>query len=270
MKKFSRRIKKIDFYACFKKKVFYLINSNVLLALLTLLAVALIYQASFLYGRYVSKEVFCLNKINNKCFQIAKNTTIKNKPVINSEIYSRLKEQFDYANDKKQFHLHVANYFNIHYYAMTFTLTICCIFTGLMIFLITKEGWDKANKHVLTMFLVFLATSIYFGTCPSVFKVDDNITQNEACFNSYCNIANKIQSFIVTSDTLKGSPSDTLKREHTINYDAITLIKENDQDFNNLNRISIGIDITKVKSASDVLKTFNETTTNNTTPIKEQ
>jgi hypothetical protein len=266
--------------AWIKNKVLYVFDKPILLGLITLMAVALIYQASFLYGRYVSRNVFYLDKLNNQSSILAPNPKFNNETRINPGIYSRIKQQFDYANDKKQFHLFIANYFNIHYYAMTFTFTICCIFTGLLIFLITKNGWEKTEKHIFTLFLVFSATSIYFGNCPAIFKIDDNIAQNEAFFNSYCDIANKIQTFIVTTDTtreprhfflkdskpdlLKESKPDSLRTHRSPNYYAAMLLKDNDRDFNNLNRISIGMDISKVKSTSDVVKTLNEATSNNT------
>ncbi len=258
-----------NFLAFIKKIALYAFDRPILLGLLTLLAVAFIYQGSFQYGCHVSKDVFCLDTLNNRSISITSNPTWENQHTINPKIYSRLKDQFKYANDKKQFHLYIANYFNIHYYAMTLTLTICCIFSGLLIFLITKNGWEKTEKHVFTLFLVFGASTIYFGSCPAVFKVDDNIAQNEAFFKSYCNIENRIQTFIVSTDTIKEpcqivSPKDTSKSQRTINYFAVELLKENDLEFNNLNRISIGMDISKVKSASEAAKTFNDATGNNT------
>lgn len=234
------------------KDIFNRIFSNpVHLTVLIVVGIFIFAFCSFCWTKYVSKSVFQTEELNySKNPYYDMNAFISQIDVrnLNGKIAQRLYWQYNSIKNKEKYHLNVVDYFHSQYYTATLAFSICCIIAALMLFVISKKGWSNTPQHILTAFLVFAAASIYLGNSPSFFKMEDNIKENQNTYKSYCKMENDMLTFIATykQDTSLRNP-DSL---------AVEFLKSVDAQLYNLNFISTGIDISKVKTTTDALQSF--------------
>lgn len=109
----------------------------------------------------------------------------------------KLKEQYIITRESKKAHLLMAKKYNSFQFTCHLLVIVCGVFSAMLLFLITKKGWDNiGNFYLKSSFLVFFLFGSLFGIIPEVFKNSENTKENYARYNSYSDIQIDIYDFI--------------------------------------------------------------------------
>ena len=104
-----------------------------------------------------------------------------------------------------------------------------------MLLFITREGWDRTSPFVKSTFITATAIAAFYGPFPSLFKQDENATENSNLYVAYINVEQEILSFLATG-SIQSKNSMTIK----------DFIHQVDKRLVELNKVAIGFDKTQV------------------------
>lgn len=97
-------------------------------------------------------------------------------------------------------HSKMTIFFYKHYAVSNILTAALAISTGLLIFLISKEGWDKANRILINLFIVTGSSVIFLGELPNIFQYDENFQRNRESYLEYINLREKVKSYLILID----------------------------------------------------------------------
>jgi hypothetical protein len=155
----------------------------------------------------------------------------------------RIEQLRQAAHGYAEHHITVVQYFYSRYHAATTVALGMAVLVGLALLLVSKGGWDKANRYVLNALVVTTGLSVFYGAFPSVFEVQKNINSNTERYIQYTRLENELRTFMATggSDGL-----DEKARREALNRFTTRL--------NDLNGILVGIDYTSIPNFGNALE----------------
>lgn len=168
---------------------------------------------------------------------------------VTPEEQARLKTQLIKIRMKANQHLTIMKDFYANYFSSILMFSIAGAISAICLVLISKKGWDVVDEHVITTFLVMSAVTAYYGSMPSSFQQQQNITDNKVLYLKFVSLENEVLSYPVTGDYMKtvppkeGStkPFPTVSVREFINYIDQQLAQDN---------IAIGFDSSKAPNYS--------------------
>jgi hypothetical protein len=166
--------------------------------------------------------------------------------LLNSTQEIRMKTQYQEIRGRAVHHLEVMIFFFANYYRAIAMMMILGGIAAIALFFIANKGWSNADGYVINVFIVATALTAYFGAFPSVFKQQDNISDNKRLYLQYVALGNEISSYAATG-------ANYLPNEKA---NANDFIHHVDDQLEAINDIAIGLDSSKVPTYKGV---FSET-----------
>ena len=114
--------------------------------------------------------------------------------------------------------------------------------SGICLFYIANKGWANANNYAITTFVVSTVIAAYFLSFITVFKVQENISDNKALYLQYVALGNQLVSYCATGTT----DDESVKSEDEF-------IRQIDRTMATINDIAIGFDYTKIADYRTIL-----------------
>jgi hypothetical protein len=165
----------------------------------------------------------------------------------------RLKTQYLEARGRAVHHLDVMIFFFANYYRAISMMMILGGIAGVALFFIANKGWSNANAYVINIFITATALTAYFGAYPSVFKQQDNISDNKRLYLQYVALGNEIGSYGATG-------ASYLPKENATANDFIHHI---DDQLAAVNDIAIGLDSSKVPTYKGIFSSEDQNKSGN-------
>jgi hypothetical protein len=159
----------------------------------------------------------------------------------------RLRDQYREIRGRARHHLMVMAYFFTNYYRAIQMMALLGAIAGVALFFVAFKGWTSTNQYVRNVFITATVLTAYFSLYPTVFKQQDNITDNKNLYLEYVAIQNSVRTFAATGQSF-------LVAEGTANTNEADFLHDIDQRMAALNNIAIGFDYTKV-SYKDIFST---------------
>jgi ABC-type transport system involved in cytochrome bd biosynthesis fused ATPase/permease subunit len=159
----------------------------------------------------------------------------------------RLIKQLVYIDKRKRSHFKVMKYFYVRYYVATQMFSILGVLSAGILVYIGKDGYDKVPHLLMAVFLLFSSASAYFGTFPTVFKMQENITKNRDLYTEYENLEDELISYGITGENVK--------TEKKLPNEFIHYV---DGQMGKLNQVAVEFDYTKVPVWRNKLKSLDQ------------
>lgn len=150
----------------------------------------------------------------------------------------RIKEEVKQISLRTELHKTIAtDYYRWLFVALPLT-SGAAIISGISLFYISKEGWEKANNYIINIFISSSAIALYVGSMPVIFKIEDNAKANAGFFILYNNLENQVLTRLATLQQNSNQKTDREKLQSIIN-DTEAKIEE-------LNKFSIVFDANSI------------------------
>jgi hypothetical protein len=159
----------------------------------------------------------------------------------------RLNEQRSRMDKCKCSHFKVMKYFYVRYYVATQMFYILGVLSAGILIWIGKGGYANGDHLLMAVFLLLSSASAYFGTFPTVFKMQENITKNRDLYAEYESLENELISYGITGENVKMQKKPPNEFIHYI-----------DQRMSELNRVAVEFDYTKVPDWRNKLKGLHQ------------
>ena len=172
---------------------------------------------------------------------------------------ARLSEQFDEIQLRIKSHSAVMVFFYKQYYisgSMSLTLGLFAAFCG---FLISRDGWEKANNGLINAFLVTSTFVFFYNQLPVIFKQDSNIAGNRTLYLEYIALRNEILSYAATNWTIS---KEAKNLDQFTEVDIKQFIHKVDTRMAELNQVAIDFDLTRVTDLPDFYRIAPQTSPN--------
>lgn len=156
----------------------------------------------------------------------------------------RLREQYREIRGRARHHLKVMAYFFTNYYRAIQMMALLGAIAAVALFFVAFKGWTSTNQYVRNLFITATVLTAYFSLYPTVFKQQDNITDNKNLYLQYVALQARVRTFAATGESFLDGEGTTKANEADFLHDI-------DQRMATLNNIAIGFDYTKV-SYSDI------------------
>jgi ABC-type multidrug transport system fused ATPase/permease subunit len=151
----------------------------------------------------------------------------------------RLREQYREIRGRARHHLKVMAYFFTNYYRAIQMIALLGAIAAVALFFVAFKGWTSTNQYVRNLFITATVLTAYFSLYPTVFKQQDNITDNKNLYLEYVAIQDDVRTFAATGQSFLGA-------EGTAKTNEADFLHNIDQRMSTLNNIAIGFDYTKV------------------------
>ena len=143
-------------------------------------------------------------------------TSIQDKADKN-QISKGLLSQYQYLKLLKKQHLETARSYEVLYFTCTYAFLFFSIITGIITFLMTRQGWENANNKLKAAFLTCVFLTTLTGAIPKVFEHEKDASNNIAKYFEYNKLQMEIfyvmKSTVDLSDSLKNAKrNDTFKK----------------------------------------------------------
>jgi hypothetical protein len=190
----------------------------------------------------------------NKAKEWLVQPTISLKPIFteNSQakpaVKERLNQQFDEIQSRIKSHSDVMIYFYKQSYICGSMSLALAITSGLCIFFISRDGWEKANNGLINAFLVTTSAAFVYNQIPVIFKQENNITGNRTLYLEYVALRNEFLSYAATDGTIGGDTKDP-KLFAPVNTNQF--VHQIDRRLAELNQIAIDFDLSRVADVPD-------------------
>lgn len=156
---------------------------------------------------------------------------------------SRLKDQLSLSRDRANHHLKVAVYFFSNYYMSILIAFVMGAIAAVALFFIANVGYAQASPYVVTVFVTTTVLATFYGAFPTVFRQQENVSENKALYLRYIALQNEMLSYSATGTDSSG--------KETTAKDYISYI---DKELNKNNNIAVGFDATKIPAVKFDLK----------------
>lgn len=160
-------------------------------------------------------------------------------------VVARLKSQFQEVQGRAKHHLGVMTVFYRNYYIAIIMVMIFGAIAAIAVFYIANKGWEKASPYMVNVFTVATVVTAFYGAFPSVFKQQDNITDNKHLYLRYIALENEITSYAATGAIY-------LDKKDAKAEDFVHHVDEQMEAFND---IAIGLDYGKIPSYKGIFST---------------
>jgi ABC-type transport system involved in cytochrome bd biosynthesis fused ATPase/permease subunit len=147
----------------------------------------------------------------------------------------RLNEQRFHIDKRKRSHFEVMKYFYVRYYVATQMFSILGVLSAGLLIWIGKGGYSDADHLLMAVFLLLSSASAYFGTLPTVFKMQENISKNRDLYAEYESLEDELITYGITGENVKMQKKLPNEFMHYV-----------DQRMGDLNRVAVEFDYTKV------------------------
>lgn len=174
----------------------------------------------------------------------------------------RLREQYREIRGRARHHLKVMAYFFANYYRAIQMMALLGAIAAVALFFVAFKGWTSTNQYVRNLFITATVLTAYFSLYPTVFKQQDNITDNKNLYLQYVALQDSVRTFAATGESFLGAEGTAKTNEPDFLHDI-------DQRMATLNNIAIGFDYTKV-SYKDIFSTTQPKPTTNINRQQEQ
>lgn len=147
----------------------------------------------------------------------------------------RLDAQLRTIRDRIKHHVDVMAFFYVNYFVAIVMVMVGGLFVAATLFMIAQKGWTGTSSYVEAIFIVSSMWVAFYGLFPPVFQHEKNITDNKVLFLEYKGLETEVESYPVTSLTLKNEQK--LPRE---------FINHVDTELKRLGNIALGFDFNKI------------------------
>jgi hypothetical protein len=111
---------------------------------------------------------------------------------------ARLEGQVAEVRSRARFHLQSAVFVFANYYMSIILLSLTGAVAAVMLVLISKAGWEKANEYIITVFFVMTAATVFFGAFPGLFRQEESINDNKLLYLKYVALEDQILTYAAT------------------------------------------------------------------------
>ena len=159
----------------------------------------------------------------------------------------RLEDDFRELRGRMEHHLNVMMYFYANFFRAIVMTSMIGAIAGICLFYIANKGWSTANNFVITAFVISTVIAAYFLSIITVFKVQENISDNKVLYLQYVAIGNNLLTYCATGTT----DDESIKSEDQY-------IRQVDKQMATINDIAIGFDYTKIADYRTLLATSTQ------------
>ena len=163
----------------------------------------------------------------------------------------RLRAQYMEIQSRLLHHIRIMAEFFANYYMAINMVSILGAVSGICLFYIANKGWTDATKSspfVVAIGVYATVAGAYYLSFATVFKQQQNISDNKALYLQYVALGNELLSYCATG-TSDAVPSETPQ----------AYIRRMDKRMAAINNIAIGFDYTKIVDYKHVLTTSLQT-----------
>jgi hypothetical protein len=134
----------------------------------------------------------------------------------------RLLEQVQHISNRAKHHFDVMQFFYLNYYVELLLGSIFGGLSALALVLLTKTGWDRADRYLISFFLTTTVSAAFFIGFPKLCKMDENVAKNKALYVKYVSLLNDARSFVTVGDFVQDTkPATPLStKEFILRLDA--------------------------------------------------
>jgi hypothetical protein len=154
---------------------------------------------------------------------------------------ARLEQDYREIRYRMAHHLKVLQYFYANYFRAIVMGSILGAVSGVCLFYIANKGWTTANNYVVVVFVFTTVMAAYYLSYVTVFREQENISDNKVLYLQYVALGNEILTYCAT-----GSTDDP---EMKIDKYA----RQIDTRMATANNIAIGFDYTKIADYKQIL-----------------
>jgi hypothetical protein len=115
-----------------------------------------------------------------------------------AEETARLEGQLAEVRSRARFHLQASVLTFVGHYSAIIVSSLAAAVAAIMLVLISKSGWDKANGYLITVFFVMTAASVFFGAAPGLFRQEEGINDNKLLYLKYVQLEDRILTYAAT------------------------------------------------------------------------
>ena len=169
----------------------------------------------------------------------------------------RLYEQQDRSIGLAERHLEIVLFYYVRYFSTILFSALAAIGAAVLLFFISRDGWNKHNDLLHIPFIGFVACSILFSAMPNVFEFSQNIEANKRAFEAAMTLENQIASYISTGRVMGQfpNPNDTSQSISTlVPLPASEFIHRVDAQLTELFGLAIEMNADEIPRTEDILE----------------
>jgi len=156
----------------------------------------------------------------------------------------RLQAQYTEIHGRMKHHLEIMAEFLANYYLAINMVSILGAVSGICLFYIGSKGWTNSSIYVVTIGVYSTVAAAYYLSFVTVFKQQENISDNRILYLQYVALGNELLSYCATG-TSDVTPAET----------PAAFIRRVDKRTALINNIAIGFDYNKIVDYKHLLNT---------------
>jgi hypothetical protein len=154
---------------------------------------------------------------------------------------ARLEQDYREIRSRMAHHLAVLEYFYANYFRAIFMGSILGAISGVCLFYIANKGWTNSNNYVIVVFVFTTVTTAYYLSYVTIFREQENISDNKVLYLQYVALGNDILTYCSTG--LTDDPQVSIDK----------YARQVDTRMATVNNIAIGFDYTKIADYKQIL-----------------
>jgi hypothetical protein len=154
---------------------------------------------------------------------------------------ARLEQDYREIRSRMAHHLEVLEYFYANYFRAIVMGSILGAVSGVCLFYIANKGWTTANNYVVVVFVFTTVMAAYYLSYVTVFREQENISDNKVLYLQYVALGNEILTYCATGST--DDPEMKIDK----------YVRQIDMRMATANNIAIGFDYTKIADYKQIL-----------------
>jgi len=111
---------------------------------------------------------------------------------------ARLTSQLEEVRKRARFHLQAAVFIFANYYMSTIVFCLTGAVAAIALIIVSNKGWKEANDHVINVFFVMTAATVFFGAFPELFRQEQSVDDNKLLYLRCIALEDELLTYVAT------------------------------------------------------------------------
>jgi hypothetical protein len=107
---------------------------------------------------------------------------------------------------------------------------------GLCLLYLSKEGWEKAEKYIVHLFVLSSGFAIFCGSLPLIFQIQKSAEDNTRIYLGYINLKNQVLTELALQTKIPKSSNSSINSLTSLQ----NIIQQTNLELVKLNALTVG------------------------------
>lgn len=161
----------------------------------------------------------------------------------------RLQEQIQELDQRVQTYAAIMKFFAKHYFVSISLAFASTVTSGICLFFVSKQGWERSHNSVINILIVSSVTAIFYYSLLGIFRQNENMLEAKKLYFAHISLQEQVRSYLVTGGIVTG----TLDKPEFQKIYPNLFIHTLDQKMAELKQLPIEFDASRIPQVEDIV-----------------